>query len=122
MNKPNNNKAQQVYAAKKIHIPSKLVRALQELDPMLDSGWERKTRRILRILGPDEIRFVYGQYLEPKGIGIDKESKRLYFKGRESLKEALEKTATSALRALGTTLLGSLAQMRGEQRPEAPGA
>ena len=106
------NPAQSVFSADKVHIPSELMTELREIDPLTDSGWEKKTMRVLGELGPDERKYAYSQYLEPKGIKYIPADRRFKYIQGESLQEATTSIQNAELRNVAQKLSKAVEVMK----------
>ncbi|MCP4077927.1 MAG: hypothetical protein GY744_17290 [Gammaproteobacteria bacterium] len=106
------NPAQSVFSADKVHIPSEQMAVLREIDPLTDSGWEKKTMRVLGELGPDERKYAYSQFLEPKGIKYIPADRRFKYIQGESLQEVAKTIQNAELRNIAQKLLKAVEGMK----------
>lgn len=85
-------------------LPPEITSVLTDMDPLLDQDWNKKTVAIFNKLDADKRKYVYSQYLMPKGIMIDQETKRLVFAGRPSLMDIKDDITSARLAQLITKL------------------
>lgn len=81
---------------RRVHIPREQMIVLQDVDPLLDSDWSKTVGGIFSKLGQAERKYVYEEFLQPKGIFIDPQKKQLAFKGRLTVQEAIADIITNS--------------------------
>jgi len=74
-------------AAKRSIIPRELLIVLQDLDPLLDVNWKEKVSGIFGAIGKEERKYVYTQFLQPKGMLFDPALKTFGFHGRPGIQD-----------------------------------
>lgn len=114
----NMNQAQSVFSADKVNIPLETITKIREIDPLTDSGWEKKTVNVLGQLGPDERKYAYTQYLEPKGIKYNPADRRFKYIQGESLQEVAGNIQNAELRNIAQKLLKAVERMKQLVSPE----
>ncbi len=103
---------QRVFAANRIHIPRKHLEYLLDLDPSIDDRWRDRVGAILEEIEPDERKYVYSQYLQPKGIQLIAGDNQLIFKEPESLKQVVSRLQNVEVKGVGAKLLYAMERMR----------
>lgn len=84
---------------------------LSNLDPLLNAKWQLTVSAAFRKLSGEERRYAYQRYLAPKGIVLDREKRRLAFRGRPGLAEIKSKLTSSKLLVVVKKLEGALASL-----------
>lgn len=72
-----------------VKIPREMMLALQDLDPLLDEGWNKTAATLLSTLEQDKRQQVLEVYLAPKGISYNPKEKRLVFEGRPGVQDTI---------------------------------
>ncbi len=96
------------FAADTIQIPTKILIELQELDPVINLNWEQKISHIFKKLGNFERKFVYSQFLEPKGIEFKSDTKRFIYHKQPPLNVVISEIQHGELRQTAGKLIESL--------------
>lgn len=78
--------------------------ALQDMDPVVNRNWYRKAVEILKGLDRDKRRYVLAHHLQPKGIYIDRKSRKLVFAGRPGVDEVKRDIASPRLQQIAGRL------------------
>jgi serine/threonine-protein kinase PpkA len=96
-----------------VRITREIMIDLQDMDPLLDEDWERIVSSVFSKLGPAERKYVYNQFVKPKGIVYDAEKKTFFFGGRPSVATVAENTLrNSGLQSLAGKLLKTQQSLR----------
>jgi len=107
----NMQQGQTVFSADKVNIPGRLLKQVQDLDPATEPGWEKKIGRIFKELPNDERKYVYSQYLEPKGIRYQAEKRRFVYQKPQQFSEVVAGLHNPELKMIGNKLTRLLAKM-----------
>lgn len=92
-----------------MRLPREVMIDLQDMDPLLDEGWEAIVNSAFSKLDPAERKYIYGRYIKPKGIIFDAEKKKFFFNGRPSVAVIAEQNLrTPGLQTLAGKLLKTL--------------
>ena len=81
-------------------LPPDITIELNDLDPLLDNQWNARATAIFNKLDGEQRKYVYAQYLQPKGISIDQETKRLVFSGRPGLLDIKDEVTSARLQQI----------------------
>lgn len=88
----------------KQYLPWDTAVALQDMDPVLNTNWYRKTLRILKGLDRDKRKYVLAHHLQPKGIYVDQTTRKLVFTGRPGVSDISKELNSTRLREVATRL------------------
>ena len=72
------------------YISREHISFIQDLYPLLEPDWETRLTQIFRQLDADKKKYVYTSLLNPKGIYLDKKTKRFVFFGSSGIAELLK--------------------------------
>lgn len=89
----------------KQNLPREVSILLQELDPLLDADWYQRIVILFKTLSGPQRAYALVNYLQPKGILHDKESKKLVFAGRPGVSDLRHGISSSALQQIVAKLL-----------------
>jgi serine/threonine-protein kinase PpkA len=109
--------AQWLPTASRIQISREILGELRDLDPTIDLNWRKRVGAIMQRLGGAERKYVYSQFLEPKGIRYLPEEKQFVFEAGESLQTVVSRVSQPGLMHVAKKLVGALDALRKAATP-----
>ncbi|HQQ64225.1 MAG TPA: serine/threonine-protein kinase [Pseudomonadales bacterium] len=89
-----------------VRVSREVMIELQDMDPLLNENWHAIADPIFSKMGEDEKKYVYNQFLKPKGILYDSQKNTLVFHGRKTVAEVAEQVLRNAgLQAIAAKIL-----------------
>ncbi len=102
---------------KLVHIPRELMLELQDLDPLLDVNWNQRATAILAQLDSVKRKYAFEQYLEPKGVIYDADTKKFDFYGRQSVQDVVAYLRNAGLQTIGRKFIEGQEMLRSTRDP-----
>jgi serine/threonine protein kinase len=85
-----------VVASGNVRVNREVMIALQDMDPLLDENWSDIVNSVFSKLEAAERKYIYAQFLKPKGIVYEAQSKKFSFYGRKTVADVVQEGALNS--------------------------